>query len=1449
MKKLLALALALVMLLGILPMAAAANHPFTDVAEDAWYADAVAVAYEKGYMKGTTETTFAPTKKITRAEVTQLIYNMAGKPNVVETATFTDLTADWYKDAVAWAEDEGFVGGDGSGKFYPVNNMTRQDVFTLVWRFLGKPVAPKDFVLEELSFTDVANISDYAYDAVEYFVSEGILAGNGGLLSPKNEITRAEIAMLLSNCMDSDLVHWINGSDIFSDETLAEENEIVIYYTNDVHTYIDKDLSYDAIADLKAQTEAVAAGVILVDAGDHVQGTAYGAMDKGETIIKLMNAAGYDLATLGNHEFDYGMERALELTEEADFNYVSSNFYHMEDGVVGENVLPAYQIFEIDGKKIALLGITTPETYTKSTPKYFMDEEGNYIYGIAGGDDGAALYAAVQDAIDEAANDGADYIIALGHLGDDPASQPWTSEELIANTTGLDAFIDGHSHSTVEGKDVADKEGNTVLLTQTGEYFGAIGRMTINADGITTELITEWNYSDKVVASIKDSWIADVDTLLNEKIGTTEVDFKIKDNTGRLIRKQETNLGDFCADALYYLFSVTEGLDVDVAIMNGGGIRADHLAGDITYKTCKTVHTFGNVACLQTVTGQQILDALEWGAKDVGKGENGGFLHVSGLTYEIHSYIESTVQKAEDGTWAGSPTGEYRVKNVKILQDGEYVDLDLDAKYNLAGYNYTLRDLGDGFAMFGGAVNVKDYVMEDYMVLANYVKAFEDATIKANNSPLGANYGDIYGEGRISIVTEKPVDPNAPIVIYYTNDVHTYIDDDLSYDVIADLKTQTEADAAGVLLVDAGDHAQGTAYGAMDKGETIIELMNAAGYDLATLGNHEFDYGMERALEFTEMADFDYVSANFYHMEDGVVGDSVLPAYQIFEFNDKKIAFVGVTTPETYTKSTPKYFMDENGNYIYGIAGGDDGAELYAAVQKAIDEAAAEGADYIIALGHLGDDPASKPWTSEELIANTTGLDAFIDGHSHSTVEGKDVTDKEGNTVLLTQTGEYFKAIGKMSITAEGISTELITEWAGSDEDVAAIKTAWMEEVDTLLNEKIGTTEVDFKIKDDTGRLIRKQETNLGDFCADALYYLFSVTEGLDVDVAIMNGGGIRADHLAGDITYKTCKTVHTFGNVACLQTVTGQQILDALEWGAKDVGVGENGGFLQVSGLTYEIHSYIESTVQKSDVDGSWAGGPTGEYRVKNVKILQDGEYVDLDLDAKYNLAGYNYTLRDLGDGFTMFDGAVNVKDYVMEDYLVLANYVKSFPDATIKGDNSPLGADYSDIYGEGRITIVAEEPEEKVPADPTYVLTNEIKDGDKIVIYNPEYSKAMGSTIVSNYYKSGETVTFTDGKIVNPAATIVWTVAADGTGFNLINSTGNKLSIDGTFNSIPYDKGNDAWIIEAASTTGCVYVNCENGKTLYWGPTYSNFSANNYNSNYETQYAMHIYVLETNG
>ena len=552
---------------------------------------------------------------------------------------------------------------------------------------------------------------------------------------------------------------------------LGDKSDVTILYTNDVHTYIDKQspkLTYAAIADLKQSYQNAGKDVLLVDAGDHVQGTAYGSMDEGASIIKLMNAAGYDVATPGNHEFDYGMDRAKAIMKEADFPYLSCNWVDLRTTL---RVLPSVKVFVRGGRRIAFVGVTTPETFTKSTPAYFMDKaQRKYIYDIQGGEDGKKLYDAVQKAIDKAKLL-ADVVIGLGHLGVDPSSSPWTSEEVIAHTSGFDAFIDGHSHTVMENKQVQDASGKVVTLTQTGSYFANVGEMTIAADGtITTKLIPTHEGMDAGIAAMQTGWVNTVDDMLGEKIAVGDSDFYVSDPaTGkRRIRSAETNLGDFVADGIYTYFNEVEKLHCDVAIMNGGGIRADVPAGDWTFKTCKQISPFGNVACLMSVTGKQIQDALEFAARFAGEGgkENGGFLQVAGATYEIHTDIPNTVQTDEKNVWIGSATGTPRVQNVKIYDkaSGSYLPLDPGATYALAGMNYTLRNLGDGFAMFDGAELIKDYVSEDYLVMSTYAMIFDGADaaglphLSSANSPLAAypgyllNYEQPYGAGRITIL-------------------------------------------------------------------------------------------------------------------------------------------------------------------------------------------------------------------------------------------------------------------------------------------------------------------------------------------------------------------------------------------------------------------------------------------------------------------------------------------------------------------------------------------------------------------------------------------------------------------------------------------------------------------------------------------------------------------------
>ena len=521
------------------------------------------------------------------------------------------------------------------------------------------------------------------------------------------------------------------------------------------------------------------------------------------------------------------------------------------------------------------------------------------------------------------------------------------------------------------------------------------------------------------------------------------------------------------------------------------------------------------------------------------------------------------------------------------------------------------------------------------------------------------------------------------VMILFTSDVHCGIESNFGYAGLAMVRDAYKNAGYHVLLVDNGDSIQGEPVGTMTTGEANIKLMNAVGYDIATMGNHEFDYGMDRFFELSKMANFPYISCNF-----NKGGELQFAPYVIKEFDGVKIAFVGITTPKTLTSSTPKYFQDENGNFIYGFFEDETGEGLYNAVQKAVDDARAEGASIVIAMAHLGNELECSPYTYADVIANTTGIDALLDGHSHDT-NHVEMRNKARETVLRQGCGTKLEGVGYLKIAAKnGAMKAGVMMWNNDDfnatqlyqldTDVTKAVAEATETLNAKLAEVVAKTDVELTINDPVAvtedgkavRIIRNAETNLGDLCADAYRYVSGA------DIAFVNGGGIRVSIKEGDITLNDILKVHPFGNALCVCEATGQQILDALEFGAKDV-PGEFGGFLQVSGLTYEIHTSVPSSV-KLDDKGLFAG-VEGEYRVKNVMV--GGE--PLDLEKIYTLASHNYMLQGQGDGYTIFEDNVYTQESVMLDNQVLITYIT-------EGLNGVVGAEYANPYGQGRIVAV---------------------------------------------------------------------------------------------------------------------------------------------------------------
>ena len=510
------------------------------------------------------------------------------------------------------------------------------------------------------------------------------------------------------------------------------QEDIVILHTNDIHCGY---LSYDKVAALAQEAD------LLVDAGDAIQGDVIGTLSKGGYITDIMNYLGYDLAIPGNHEFDYGMEQFLYLAEEkANFPYVAANFTSLS---TGESCLKAYETFEVNGKTVAFVGIVTPESFTKSTPAYFQDQDGQFIYSFCEGNDGQDLYDAVQAAIDSAKAAGADYVIGVAHLGVDPSSSPWTSYEVIANTHGFDAMIDGHSHSSIT-ETVKDEDGCDVLLQQTGSKLASVGKLTIDENGhIAAKLVDISSVAPDPEAT---AYIASItekfDQLQNTVVASSQVELTIYDENGqRAIRSAETNLGNLVADAYRVM------LDGDISFVNGGGIRDNIAPGDITYGDIIKVHPFGNEMCLAEVTGQQILDALEMGSSAL-PGENGSFQHVSGMSYTVNTAIPSSVVEDDQGMFV-KVDGPYRVTEVTIGTE----PLDVNKTYTLASHNYLLKSQGGGFSMFKDVKLIKDCVMIDNQTLIDYIVEELDGVV-----------GESYAKpaGRITIVNESTTLPPLP---------------------------------------------------------------------------------------------------------------------------------------------------------------------------------------------------------------------------------------------------------------------------------------------------------------------------------------------------------------------------------------------------------------------------------------------------------------------------------------------------------------------------------------------------------------------------------------------------------------------------------------------------------------------------------------------------------------
>lgn len=532
------------------------------------------------------------------------------------------------------------------------------------------------------------------------------------------------------------------------------------------------------------------------------------------------------------------------------------------------------------------------------------------------------------------------------------------------------------------------------------------------------------------------------------------------------------------------------------------------------------------------------------------------------------------------------------------------------------------------------------------------------------------------------------------IVIVHTNDVHCAVDDNLGYAKLVNYaKTMRSTYGAdNVTLVDAGDAVQGKAMGTLTNGEYLIDVMNECGYDFAIPGNHEFDYGMTQFNTLVARANAKYLSCNFTDLR---TGNLMFDAYAMREYDTavgkRKVAYLGICTPESLTKSSPAHFQ-EDGIYRYGFCEDDSGTKLYDAVQSAVDQARADGADYVVALAHLGQDGVTPRWTSTSVAANTSGIDVVIDGHSHE-LYAQTPLNKNGEPVLVTQTGTQLVGIGQVVIdpangtiaayasndtetvtasTTKGTAS-IVKAWDGIDTDTAAFIAGLQADLAKITERVIGRSDVRLVAleDDDYTWAVRAHETNLGDFVADA-YLALAWHGGVMADIGFVNGGGIRANIEPGDVTYGDLINVQPYNNQLCYVDTLGQNILDALEAGVANL-PNPSGGLQHVSGLAYTVRTDIPSSVQ---MPGGKFGGVTGEYRVRDV--LVNGE--PLDANRRYKLVSHTFLLVEGGDGLTMF---MNDEAVLLDlDNKALIEYIQY----DLKGT---IGGEYADPDGQGRIVI----------------------------------------------------------------------------------------------------------------------------------------------------------------
>ncbi|KXG78640.1 5'-nucleotidase C-terminal domain-containing protein [Thermotalea metallivorans] len=1052
------------------------------------------------------------------------------------------------------------------------------------------------------------------------------------------------LAMVLSMVIPGGMVYADGG-----------QVKITILATSDIHGRIYPwDYAIDSATDNTgfAKVYSVVKEVrkenpntILIDNGDTIQDN-MASLFNGEEIhpmVQAMNMMGYDAWTLGNHEFNFGLDVLGRAIKGSKAPVLAANIYKAD----GTRFVKPYIIKEVQGVKIAIVGMISPHIprWEASTPKNF---EGLTFTEPA--EETKKVLAELKGK--------ADIIIGSYHIGEEGEYGSQGVGDIVKENPEFAAMIAGHAHSDIPGKDI-----NGVLIVEPKAYGNKVSRIDFTleqkdgkwviVDQNSQNIDTKGYPSDREMEEAFKTYHDRAREEVNTVIGKVTANFL--DNVNVLpgiptAQVQDTALIDFINEVqMHYT-----GADVSAAALFDA--KSNVLAGDFKKKDVANIYKYENTLMAVKVTGKELKAFMEeYGGKYFNTYQPGDVTisfdpNIRGYNFDMFAGVDYEIDISK-------PAGQ-RITNLKFKGKPVTDDMELTLAVNNYRYGGLLKagiirgenKVYDSYEKYGDAGRIRDLIVK-------YVQEKGTITPKTDHNwkIVGADLNhvlkdevyDLVKKGHMVIPTSadgrtpnvKALNvydliragklPYKNITILHTNDTHSRIEwgknDGMGFDKIATMVRNMKAKNPNTLVIDAGDAFHGQTIATLGKGESVAKVMDKIGYDAMAPGNHDFNYGQERLLALDQMTKFPILAANIKKAD----GTNLLTPYVIKEMDGIKVGIFGLATPETAYKTHP--------NNVKGLVF-EDPVKAAGEMVKELQSKT----DVIVAVTHLGLDESSMD-TSKKVAENVDGIDIIIDGHSHTVLKNGLAVGK----TLIAQAGEYDKNLGIVDLYLKDgkvvhkyatLFGKAAAEGIGADGDIKALIAAIKGENEKITSVVVGKSSV--TLDGERGH-VRTGETNLGNLITDAM---LEVTKA---DVALTNGGGIRASINEGEITKGEVITVLPFGNYVVVKALKGSDLLAALEHGVSAY-PNEAGHFAHVAGLTYKFNP----------------NKPAGQ---RITEVMVGGE--KLDINKTYKVATNDF-LAAGGDKYDMFKTAPTLGEYPGLDEITI-QYIaaKGTVDAKVQG------------------------------------------------------------------------------------------------------------------------------------------------------------------------------------